>query len=175
MKLSGVKVIDVETELFGLYFTNHVENSLFKCDDGVMEAPFAVTEIVRVQIPFVTPKQINCDRSYELRFAKILDLINVKWIRNTERFRYFDDASSKFRNYTPDFFLAEYNCYIETKGYETDLDRCKWRDFTGRLIVIKGKDLDKLESEPNGIWDCLLSSSFGDEPDSGRDRRSLPI
>jgi hypothetical protein len=40
---------------------------------------------------------------------------------------------------------------FEIKGYETELDKCKWSQFPKNLIIWKKKDLQKLnilESNP---------------------------
>ena len=43
--------------------------------------------------------------------------------------------------YTPDFWVEELNGYLEIKGYETELDRCKWKQFSETLTVWKKKEL----------------------------------
>ena len=50
----------------------------------------------------------------------------------------------KLSHYTPDFWLEEHNVYLEVKGYETDLDRCKWSQFTAPLIVWKKAEINKI-------------------------------
>lgn len=79
---------------------------------------------------------ILIDGTWELYIAKYLDSINVKWIRNTKKFSYIN-FKNKESKYTPDFYIYDSDLYIEVKGYETDLDRCKWQQFTEKLFVIK--------------------------------------
>ena len=43
--------------------------------------------------------------------------------------------------YTPDFWVEELNGYLEIKGYETELDRCKWKQFSETLTIWKKKEL----------------------------------
>lgn len=42
--------------------------------------------------------------------------------------------------YFPDFYLPDYNLYVEVKGYETERDRCKWA-VVKNLLTIKQKEL----------------------------------
>ena len=82
--------------------------------------------------------------TWELRYAKYLDEKGIKWRRPAERFAYrFEDRT---RYYIPDFYLSETSTYIEIKGYETEKDRAKWRDFPSDLKhqVLKGCDLVKM-------------------------------
>ena len=85
--------------------------------------------------------EVSVDGTWELRVAKYLDKNNINWKRNTQRFDYFDE--DKKRYYTPDFYLVDTDEYLEVKGYETKLDRCKWRQFPHKLIVWKEDDLKK--------------------------------
>lgn len=88
--------------------------------------------------------EVKIDGTYELRAVKILDLLGVAWARNTQRFDYIDQFN-KSRKYTPDFFVATWNKYIEVKGYETEQDRCKWRDFPYTLDIWKLLDIQQFE------------------------------
>jgi hypothetical protein len=54
------------------------------------------------------------------------------------------NPQSNFLNHlanTPDFYVADFNAYLEIKGHETELDRCKWSQFQHNLIVWKKKEL----------------------------------
>ena len=77
-----------------------------------------------------------------MQYAKWLDENEVKWRRPKEKFLYKFEGKEKY--YTPDFYLIDSNEYIEIKGYETEKDRCKWRDFPLKLKIIKGKELYSL-------------------------------
>ena len=52
------------------------------------------------------------DSSWELNFVKILEYLGVRWQRELETFKL-----SNGKNYTPDFYLPEFNMFIEIKGY----------------------------------------------------------
>lgn len=80
-------------------------------------------------------KNIKLDSSYEVKVASSLDENNVKWIR-PERIRYYD-LNNKLHYYTPDFYLPDYDIYLDPKndflieninpnlGY-CDKDKIKW-------------------------------------------------
>lgn len=86
---------------------------------------------------------VSLDGTWEFKVAQYLDSIGVIWIRNTDRFSY-SNLSDKQSYYTPDFYVYDWNSYLEIKGYETDLDRTKWIQFKNPLIVWKKEDLTKL-------------------------------
>lgn len=80
--------------------------------------------------------EISVDGTWELAVAKYFDEQCLVWSRNTKRFPY-TDMNGKLRHYTPDFWVENWNTYIEVKGYETELDRCKWASFPHKLQVWK--------------------------------------
>lgn len=58
-------------------------------------------------------KGIKLDSSYELAVAQDLDLHNIKWQR-CKRFKYVVDG--QVHHYTPDFYLPEFNIYLDPKN-----------------------------------------------------------
>lgn len=87
------------------------------------------------------------DGTWELSVAKWLDRQGYNWKRNTRRFQYCN-LKGTISYYVPDFWVDEFNAYLEVKGYETELDRCKWRQFTENLIVWKEKELKDIGAIP---------------------------
>ena len=83
---------------------------------------------------------VSLDGTWELQTAKWLDANVISWKRNTTRFPY-TDVNGKHRHYTPDFWVDDWQTFIEVKGYETQLDRSKWSQFPEKLIVWKKKEL----------------------------------
>ena len=84
------------------------------------------------------------DGSWELAVAKYLDAIQVQWTRNITRFPYYNIITDKAATYCPDFYVEDWDIYIEVKGYQTDLDLCKWSQFPKKLLVWKKKELKTL-------------------------------
>ena len=81
------------------------------------------------------------DGSWELVAAKYLDMQNVTWTRNKIRFEFLN-LVDKQSWYTPDFFVKEWDTYIEVKGYQTELDTCKWSQFQFNLRIWRKAEID---------------------------------
>jgi len=95
-------------------------------------------------------KKVDLQGSWEERFVKFLDEKSVKWERNKVGYKYlFED---KQRQYYPDFYLKDYNVFVEVKGYETEKDKAKWMQFPFKLLIVKRKEIFDLE--------CWYSSSL---------------
>jgi hypothetical protein len=95
---------------------------------------------------------IHLDSSYEVRYAKILDKSGIKWIRPTKVI--WSDANGKPHRYYPDFFLPDYNVYIDTKNkYLIERDRYKIEKVSEQNnIVIKVISIQDIEfMEMNGL------------------------
>ena len=85
--------------------------------------------------------RIYLDSSFELRFAKCLDAAGISWERNKEKFLYVHEGKTRY--YIPDFKINDF--FIEVKGYVTNKDNSKWRDFPYKLVIIKEKDIVDME------------------------------
>lgn len=99
--------------------------------------------------------EIYVDGTWELSFAQLLDRVNIPWDRNKKRFNYIN-LKSKKSTYQPDFFIPNWNKYIEVKGYKTDLDVCKWTQFNEPLLVVTKEHIKIIKS-----W--LKNNEFVDE------------
>lgn len=87
---------------------------------------------------------VKLDGTWELKVAKFFDERGLVWKRNKKRFPYIK-PDGKASTYQPDFFVEDWNCYVEVKGYETDLDRAKWSQFKENLKIVYGKDIGELD------------------------------
>ena len=87
--------------------------------------------------------KIKVDGSWELKVVQFLDSLPLTWERNKKRFSYIN-LKGKESTYCPDFWIEEWNSYLEVKGYQTELDNCKWSQFKYPLIIWKKEDLKKL-------------------------------
>lgn len=90
-------------------------------------------------------KGIDLHGKWELRYAQWLDERNIKWERCVQTFEYIFEK--KTRRYTPDFYLPITNEYIEIKGYKTDKDNEKWKQFPKnlQLTILMKDELSKLD------------------------------
>lgn len=95
---------------------------------------------------------IKLQGTYELRFAKILDEIDINWIKPTiwNREHQFNwlDKKGKSHWYTPDFFSPLLNRYFETKGYWTNLqlEKKEFIETLSNVSIIYNKDILKIEN-----------------------------
>ena len=93
---------------------------------------------------------IRYNSSWEYEVAQYLTDANINWKRGKlAPEKYYWNESWHF--YFPDFYLEDYNCYVEVKGYETERDRAKWKYSTKKIIVIKQKELDLIRNKMYNI------------------------
>ena len=76
--------------------------------------------------------------------AQKLDELEVTWVRdNTLKLEYIS-RGSRTRKYIPDFYLPDYDLYIEVKGYWTDAARHKMKDVQERnpvrILILESLD-----------------------------------
>jgi hypothetical protein len=67
------------------------------------------------------------DSKAERRFAELLDNHDIKWEKNSIKYFHYRDKSNKLRKYFPDFYLIDYDYWVEIKGvyYQTENDNLK--------------------------------------------------
>lgn len=88
-------------------------------------------------------KGIKMMGNWEVEFAKLLDEKDIKWIYTNDKFDYVYE--NKIHKYNPDFYLPEFDTYIEIKGYPTKRDYDKWSTSNiNNLNIFFGDDLLKL-------------------------------
>lgn len=92
------------------------------------------------------------DSNWEVIVAKFLDKNNIKWIRPLNGFEYIWNNSIHI--YYPDFYLIDYNLYIEVKGYIRDRDLFKWKTIPN-LIVLKKEEINNIINEKYNIESLL--------------------
>lgn len=87
---------------------------------------------------------VDLQGSWEVKLAEFLDHNKIDWERNRVGYKYVFDG--KERNYFPDFFLPSFDVYVEVKGYETEKDGAKWKQFPFKLLIIKKEEIHDLTS-----------------------------
>lgn len=135
----------------------HTELSKQKISNGIQrvvrENPDSYSASnVNGRVKKVEYNGILLDSSWEVEVAKYLDSNNIKWERPKIGLEYIWE--NKKRIYYPDFYLPQYNMYIEVKGYERERDRCKWESLHN-LIVIKKKEIDDINSNEYDIFQFM--------------------
>jgi len=66
-------------------------------------------------------KKHNFRSNFELQFAAYLYKNKIKFLYEKDKIEYIVDP----KTYCPDFYLEDYDFYIETKGHLTTADRVK--------------------------------------------------
>lgn len=90
---------------------------------------------------------IQLQGTWELSIAKKLDTFQIHWKKTKElkyTLKYIDDNNKK-HVYNPDFYLQEYNCFLEIKGHWWGNDKRKMelvmqQNPSVKIIIIE-KDL----------------------------------
>lgn len=90
--------------------------------------------------------------TWELQIVKSLDKLNIKWTNDIKPFPYF--WNNKWHLYFPDFYLIDYDLYIEVKGYQRDRDLFKWK-VLNNLLIIKDKELKEIKTNENRLYDLI--------------------
>lgn len=102
--------------------------------------------------PIIFYNGIKLKGSWEVETAKWLDRQQVKWTNFVRGFDYIWENS--IHTYFPDFYLMEYNVYIEVKGYERDRDRAKW-GVVKNLIVLKKQEIARIKKDELEIKELI--------------------
>jgi hypothetical protein len=92
------------------------------------------------------------DSSWESIFANYLNQHNIIWVKNKKSFRYIFENEE--HSYYPDFYLEDFNLYIEIKGHETEKDKAKYKSVKD-LIVLKQNDIKKIKTGEFDIFEYL--------------------
>lgn len=99
-------------------------------------------------------ERILLQGTWEVRFAKILDLIDEDWIKiktnsNTKTFLWIDENNEK-HYYTPDFYSPKLNKFFEVKGYWWGKDKEKMKKIIEQypneiFEIVQKKELENYE------------------------------
>ncbi|MBK26148.1 MAG: hypothetical protein CME70_19275 [Halobacteriovorax sp.] len=88
--------------------------------------------------------EVSMDSSWETAFAKRLDELGVKWVRDESMHFLYHTIRGRKRKYIPDFYLPDYGVYIEVKGYWTDAARHKMKDVQEKnpikIVILESLD-----------------------------------
>lgn len=101
------------------------------------------TKLIEVEDSFGNIVKVN--GGWEKLVADYLNVNNIKWTNKIEEkiYYYWNGLN---RIYYPDFYLPDYNKYIEVKGYQRERDLIKWEVIKNRLIIIKQKEINEIKN-----------------------------
>lgn len=60
---------------------------------------------------------VSCDSSYEKEVCELLELLNVKYEKSNNYKFYFHDKNGNKRAYFPDFYLPDFDLFVEVKRW----------------------------------------------------------
>ena len=119
------------------YKERHRE-SMRRC---VRENPESYSSSNRGRTKQIIIDDIKLQGQWEVDFYQWAKAQGLNPKRPTESFRYEWNGE---RWYHPDFYIDSKDLYVEVKGYETDRDRAKWRDFPKKLCIIKEAEIKQI-------------------------------
>lgn len=103
----------------------------------------------------------------EIEVAKVLDLLKISWCRNKKGFGYTNLEGRKHKYY-PDFYINNYNCYVEYKGWVTIEMKHKMEEAVSnnnlKLVIIYSNDkryrdlglnLQTIQKDPCSLLDKI--------------------
>ena len=70
---------------------------------------------------------VMMDSTWEVAMAQRLDHLKITWDRREDMKLGYQSKTGRKRNYIPDFYLPDYDTYIEVKGYWTDAAKHKMK------------------------------------------------
>jgi hypothetical protein len=79
---------------------------------------------------------------WELKVAKYMDEQKIHWCKSKEHFTYVFEGQN--HEYFPDFYLKDYDLFIEVKGRMKPNDLEKWKQFPKKLLIIDQKTIKNL-------------------------------
>lgn len=98
---------------------------------------------VNGRVKKVKYKDIYLDSSWEVIVAEYFDNLNIIWEKPLIGFNYIYDNTPHI--YYPDFYLPQYDRYIEVKGYKRQRDLAKWKSVPN-LIIISKKEISDIKN-----------------------------
>jgi len=96
-----------------------------------------------------TYKGILMDSSWEVSLAEWMDEKGIEWVRDKSMWFSWEDKDGKTRRYHPDFYLPNYNLYLDPKNkylQEKDAFKINQTEKSHGIRVIYG-DLNKIKTE----------------------------
>lgn len=97
---------------------------------------------------------MDFDSPWELDFYEWCLKNNIAVIDYTGFFKY--EFEGNIHNYNPDYYLPDYNLYVEVKGYHDEKDLCKWSNFTKDLTILFHNEMKMIWKDTMNI-DHILS------------------
>lgn len=90
---------------------------------------------------------ITWDSTWEARLARRLDELGIRWFRSEtkEHAISYVNSKSEIRNYYPDVFLPDHDCYIEVKGFWNEETPLKIEAASKKIKLIVLNSLEEID------------------------------
>ena len=96
--------------------------------------------------------------NWEIFIAETLEDLEVSWEFEPKRFHFRADKES----YLPDFYLPDFDVWIEVKGYMDKRSQRRIRLFkkyeSPNFVLIEGLEMDCIKKEPSLLLAMIVSS-----------------
>jgi hypothetical protein len=93
--------------------------------------------------PIIIYNGFRLKGTWELETAKWFDRNNIKWTNIFSGFEYEWNGTTHL--YFPDFYLMDFDRYVEVKGYERERDIAKWA-VVKDLIILKKNEIQQIKN-----------------------------
>ena len=137
------------TKLYGTYICHSCNKSFWQTSYGQKCCSVSCRDNIRsqnkckkIQINYYNKnenKTVILQSTWEVRIAEWLDLNNFIWTRPSSRLKWYDTTLQKNRTYLPDFYLPEYNYYLDVKNpVKMDEDKDKLSQLISLMPLYVG-------------------------------------
>lgn len=98
--------------------------------------------------------------SWEVKIAELLDDNDIVWTNKITPIPYLWE--NNWHLYFPDFYLPDFDLYIEVKGYQRERDTIKWSFVKKPLLIIKKLEIKTLIKNKKNILDYINESNINE-------------
>lgn len=130
---------------------NHRANHKLAMKKAVADNPESYTSSNRGRVKQIEYHGLKLHGKWELEFYKFCEDKKIDCERCLEGFKYFWNGE---RLYFPDFYLPTYDMYVEVKGFKTDRDDAKWKQFPKKLITIMDDEISAIRRHEFTLLGC---------------------
>lgn len=124
------------TKLYGQYICHSCDKNFWQISAGQKCCSISCRDNIRsqnkckkTQIAYYNKNDnciVNLQSTWEVKIAIWLDDNNIVWSRPSKRIKWYDTTLQKYRTYLPDFYLPNYDYYLDVKNpvkMEEDKDK----------------------------------------------------
>ena len=123
----------------------------------VLKYPESYSTSNRGRVKQIKKYGLTFDGSWEVTFYEWCLKYNIVVEDNLKYFPYMHNEKEHL--YNPDFYLPDYNIYVEVKCYYDDKDLAKRKCFTEKLYVLKAAEIDAINKDKFTLEEIIKGSS----------------